>query len=147
IISKPGSALNRFSTGNLETLNYPAIRDDLLKFHSEYYSSNIMNLVLVSKAEIDQLEEIAVTNFSDVQNKDTVLPNLADKMPFDETNLGYLYKVVPNKDLKKLSVSWILPYSENLWRTKPNSYLSHLLGHEGPNSLLSLLIKEGLATK
>lgn len=102
---------------------------------------------MVSKGDIDQLEEIAVANFSDVPNKNTILPSLADQLPFDETNLGYLYKMVPNKDIKKLSISWILPLSEHLWRSKPNGYLTHLLGHEGPNSLLSLLIKEGLGTK
>jgi len=28
---------------------------------------------------------------------------------------------------------------------RPDNYISHLLGHEGENSLLSKLIKEGLA--
>ena len=32
-IVKPGSILNRFSTGSHETLNYEGIRNDLLKFH------------------------------------------------------------------------------------------------------------------
>lgn len=34
IISKKGSVLNRFSTGSIDTLNIPTIREDLLKFHS-----------------------------------------------------------------------------------------------------------------
>ena len=38
-----------------------------------------------------------------------------------------------------------MPYSEHLWRAKPSSYISHLVGHEGPNSLLSHLIRNGLA--
>lgn len=42
-------------------------------------------------------------------------------------------------------IHWNLPFSEKLWRQKPMSYISHLIGHEGPNSLLSHLIKEGLA--
>lgn len=42
---------------------------------------------------------------------------------------------------------WNLPEStKTLWREKPNSYISNLIGHEGPNSLLSQLISEGLAT-
>ena len=32
-----------------------------------------------------------------------------------------------------------------MWKSKPNSYITHVLGDEGKNSLLSYLIKEGLA--
>lgn len=71
IIAKPGSPLNRFSTGGLETLKIPTIREDLLKFHAEHYSSNIMSLVMVGKQELSELEELAVSNFSDVPNKNT----------------------------------------------------------------------------
>lgn len=40
---------------------------------------------------------------------------------------------------------WILPNQEEHYKNSPGSYFAHLLGHEGPGSLLSLLIKEGLA--
>ena len=52
---------------------------------------------------------------------------------------------MPNKDIKSLIVTWILPYSRNKWKQKPNDYLSHVMGHEGKNSLLSYLIQLGLA--
>ncbi len=32
------------------------------------------------------------------------------------------------------------------WESKVNNYLTHVLGHEGPNSLLSELAKEGFAS-
>jgi insulysin len=51
-----GSILNRFSTGGLETLKIPSIREDLLKFHADYYSSNIMSLVIVGKHSLEDLE-------------------------------------------------------------------------------------------
>lgn len=68
-----------------------------------------------------------------------------DEVCFDESNLGTVYKIVPNKDIKALTVTWILPYSRNRYKEKSNEYLSHVLGHEGEKSLLSYLIKEGLA--
>lgn len=43
--SNPDSYLNLFATGSIDTLNHPTIRDDLLKFHKNWYSSNIMKLV------------------------------------------------------------------------------------------------------
>jgi insulysin len=60
--------------------------------------------------------------------------------------MGHVFKVVPNKNIKRLKVLWNLPASKHLFNEKPNIYISHLIGHEGPNSLLSQLIKEGLAT-
>ena len=32
-----------------------------------------------------------------------------------------------------------------MYKSKPLTYFGHLFGHEGPNSLLSYLIAEGLA--
>jgi insulysin len=39
-----------------------------------------------------------------------------------------------------------LPDQRGNWKSKPLSYISHLVGHEGKNSLLSELIKQDLAT-
>jgi insulysin len=38
-----------------------------------------------------------------------------------------------------------LENTEKHYKSNPLKYISHLIGHEGPNSLLSLLIDEGLA--
>jgi insulysin len=44
----------------LDTLNgTPGARDDLLKFHEKYYSSNIMSLVILSKYPIETMEKWA----------------------------------------------------------------------------------------
>jgi len=40
----------------------------------------------------------------------------------------------------------MLPETLSKNKTKPVNYLSHVIGHEGPNSLLSTLISEGLAS-
>lgn len=40
---------------------------------------------------------------------------------------------------------WMLPNQEAHYRNSPGEYISFLIGHEGENSLLSLLIREGLA--
>jgi insulysin len=68
-IVRQGSILNRFSTGGLETLKIPTIREDLLAFHEKYYSSNIMSLVMVGRHSLEDLERMAVENFSEIVNK------------------------------------------------------------------------------
>ncbi len=56
-----------------------------------------------------------------------------------------MIKFVPVKDKDILTFIWYLPYCEKLFKTKPLNFISSLVGHEGPNSLLSFLIKEDLA--
>jgi insulysin len=74
------------------------------------------------------------------------LADFSKEVVYDASSLGQLVKAVPNKNLKQLRILWNLPSSSLMWNSKPNSYISHCLGHEGPNSLLSQLIKESLAT-
>ncbi len=101
---------------------------------------------MVGNHSLDDLEKLAVDNFSEVVNKDVKLKDFSSELVYDETSEGHIFKVVPNKNIKRLRLLWNLPPSKNLWRKKPNFYLSSVIGHEGPNSLLSHFIREGLAS-
>ncbi|KAL4508543.1 hypothetical protein ABPG72_003847 [Tetrahymena utriculariae] len=136
----------KFATGNLQTLSHPTIRNDLIQFYNKYYSANLMRLVIYSNKNIDQMENWAQSYFSDIPNHDLLPPSFKD-LPFTQENLANLWKVVPIKDIHQLSVKWILPDMRKYYKNNPASYLSHLLGHEGENSLLSILIKNGLAVE
>lgn len=46
-VAIPGSPINRFTSGNLETLGRPNILETLKTYFEENHSSNIMSLVLV----------------------------------------------------------------------------------------------------
>ena len=140
------SLLNRFNCGNAETLQQEGIRDVLLAFHKKWYSSNIMKLVVSGKHSLAQLEEWVVKMFSGVENKDVVAPDLSQpKMPFTQENLATIQRMQPIQDKDKLIMYWILPYCEAEYKSQPLRYMSHLFGHEGENSLLSYLTKEGYA--
>ena len=66
---------------------------------------------------------------------------------YDETALGHFVKIVPIKDLRSLSISWPqLPDTRHLWDSNPLGYISHVIGHEGQNSLLSTLVKRDLVS-
>lgn len=145
-IAVPGSRLNRFSTGNLETLQIDGILDELRKYYDKFYSANVMSLVLVSRASLDELEELVKKNFADVVDKDLPFHDFSGETVFNrEHSFGRIFKVVPEKQLKNLTLKWQLPGRVCGDSKKSTRYLSHLIGHEGPNSLLSELIKEGLA--
>ena len=139
--------MNRFNCGNSETLSQPGIRESLLKFHEEWYSSNIMKLTVSGRHDIDELEKWVVEKFSPIEDKQVELPDLGKPEPFSADRLGKLVRFVPVKDKDILTVLWILPYVQEDFRAQPLGYYSFLFGHEGENSLLSYLKSEGLANE
>jgi len=73
------------------------------------------------------------------------VPDLAETAPYPQEKLSKVVKMVPVKDKDELIMYWILPYFQDDLKGRPLSYFSHLIGHEGENSLLSYLISEDLA--
>lgn len=129
----------------MKSLSQPGMRDSLIAFHKKWYSSNIMVLTVSSKHSLTDLEKWATEKFSPVVNKEVVIPDLGSPAPFPAETQSKLIKFVPVKDEDKLTLFWQLPYVHGDHESKPMTYLSHLIGHEGENSLLSYLISEGLA--
>ena len=93
--SHEDSYFNTFTTGNLETLQKPGIREALLKFHEDWYSANIMALTVSSNLGVDKLEELVKEYFSEVENKNVIVPDLSEPKPFTAENLGYFTRYVP----------------------------------------------------
>ena len=48
IISKDGSMINKFSTGNLESLQKPNVREEMIKFYKKYYISSNIKISTIS---------------------------------------------------------------------------------------------------
>jgi len=143
--SKEGHIYNRFGTGTKDTLGQPTIRKDLLDFHEKYYSANIMKAVIYGKESLDTLESWAKEYFNPIKNSNVVIPKVTD-IPFEPEQLGTFWNVFPVKDKDTLDFTWIMEDFDPYYKNNPIKYISHLLGHEGPNSLLSYLMDEGLAT-
>ena len=173
--SNPAHPFHKFGTGSLSTLrdqpeglvaltlrsdpggdggvrlsmrpqHKPAVRvrDTLFRFHGEHYSANCMRLVVLGREPLDTLQEWVVPLFRGVPNKDRPTP-VWRTLAFGPEQTGREFKVVPVRDLRTLSVVWPLPSLRPLWRSKPHRLISHLLGHEGEGSLLSLLKQKGWA--
>ncbi|GBB86466.1 hypothetical protein RclHR1_01290010 [Rhizophagus clarus] len=147
-LSNPNHPYSRFGVGNLETLKENPIkqglniRDELIKFHEKYYSANIMKLVVLGRESLDQLTQWVVEKFSTIKNKSIPVPTF-DGHPLTENELSRQVFAKPVKDLRRLKMKFPFPDLRSLYRFKPASYLSHLIGHEGSGSLLTLLKKKG----
>ena len=73
------------------------------------------------------------------------LPKYDEIKPYDETNLKYMYKVVPVKDANVLQLEWYFPFVEDYY-FELGAYFGQALGHEGPNTLASSLNKDNLCS-
>lgn len=142
---------NGFSTGNKTTLgDIPLekglnVRDELIKFHSENYSANIMCLSILSNESLDQMTEWTVEMFSDVENKSLPKP-VYSSSPFNSPRyLDKIYKIKPITDLRNLQITFPIPSTTQYWEYLPTRYLSHLIGHESRGSLLYLFKQKGWA--
>ncbi|KAF4527050.1 hypothetical protein B566_EDAN001599 [Ephemera danica] len=146
--SKPDHPYSKFGTGNRKTLETDPKskginpREQLLKFHDTWYSSNIMSLSILGKEDLDTLQSMAEELFSGVCNKQVVAPEWPDH-PFGPEQLRLRGLVVPVKDLRSLNLTFPIPDLRKQYKTAPERYLSHLLGHEAPGSLLSALKTRG----
>ena len=75
LLTKKDHPINRFNIGNLKTLwEIPKlkniiIRDEIVKFYKEYYSSDIMTLTVLGKESIDELSNKIIEFFSDIPKR------------------------------------------------------------------------------
>ncbi|KAJ1521592.1 hypothetical protein ONE63_003243 [Megalurothrips usitatus] len=148
-LSKKGHPYSKFGTGNTITLvDRPkemgiSVRDALLKFHSEWYSSNIMSLVVVGRENLDELEAMVVENFSQVKCRSNVEPPSWPEHPYGPEQLKKKLSVVPIKDQRNLVILFPIPDLSKHYKASPAGHLAHLIGHEGPGSILSALRARG----
>ncbi|KAI7866288.1 Metalloenzyme, LuxS/M16 peptidase-like protein [Spinellus fusiger] len=149
-LSNPDHPYCHFGTGNMETLfesprrKGQDIRSELLKFHDTYYSANIMKLCILGRESLDVLTEWAVEKFKGVKNKSIQVPSFPS-YPLTQNELMKQIFVKPVKDVRSLEMTFPFPDQRPLYTVQPGCYLSHLLGHEGTGSILSLLKKHGWA--
>ncbi|KAF7722305.1 Insulinase (Peptidase M16) [Apophysomyces ossiformis] len=150
-LSHPEHPWRHFGTGNLETLMHNPkrlgldIREELLKFHETYYSANLMKLCVLGQESLDQLTAWVVEKFSDVPNKDLKVP-MSKGHPLSPSELMTQIFIKSIKDNRTIDITFPFPDQTPYFKSRPAHYISHLIGHEGPGSILSHLKRKGWAT-
>ncbi|KXS93872.1 hypothetical protein AC578_9026 [Pseudocercospora eumusae] len=147
--SSPHHPYHLFATGNYDILHDKPIergvkiRDEFIKFYQKQYSANRMKLAVLGRESLDELQAWTEELFSAVPNKD--LPKLRwDGIPVQtEKELGTQIFAKPVMDQRTMEISFPYPDEEHLYESQPARYISHLVGHEGPGSLLAYLKAKG----
>ncbi|CAK7567937.1 MAG: hypothetical protein SEPTF4163_005915 [Sporothrix epigloea] len=150
-LSNPKHPFCHFSTGNLEVLKIEPearginVRQKFMEFHDKHYSANQMKLVVLGREPLDTLQEWTLELFSAIPNKQ-LPPNVwSDQVPYNPEHLGLQTFVKPVMDSRDLTLRFPCPDETLLFDSQPSRYVSHLIGHEGPGSIMSYIKAKGWA--
>ena len=140
-------------------------RDDLIQFWEDNYQTPKMKLCVVGRAGLDELQKTLEETFGDIKPPSDKWLERNPPVAKDETKLfpseharydvsvfdadeflGVIREVVPVVESRIIKLQFATPPfdDETLSDIRPYRVLSHLLGHESPGSLHSLLNEEGL---
>lgn len=150
-LSNPNHPYCHFSTGNFEVLKtLPEsrgvnVRDKFMEFHEKHYSANRMKLVVLGRESLDVLERWVAEFFSTVPNKNLPQNRWEDEVPFRESELGMQIFAKPVMDSRELNLYFPFLDEEMMFESQPSRYVSHLIGHEGPGSIMAYIKSKGWA--
>ncbi|TQS32419.1 hypothetical protein Golomagni_07264, partial [Golovinomyces magnicellulatus] len=150
-LANPKHPFCHFSTGNFEILKtIPEaaginVRDKFIEFHAKHYSANRMKLVVLGRESLDVLQKWVVEYFSDVVNKNLPLNRWTEETPFRKNDLGIQWFAKPVMDSRELNLTFPALDDDALYESQPSRYISHLIGHEGPGSIMAYVKSKGWA--
>ncbi|KAF2646871.1 hypothetical protein P280DRAFT_387619 [Massarina eburnea CBS 473.64] len=150
-LSNPEHPYNHFSTGSWTTLHDEPIargvqiRDKFMDFHAQHYSANRMKLVVLGRESLDTLEEWVEEIYSQIPNKDLPRKRWDDIPIYTDKELLIQTFARPVFETRSLDISFLYRDEEEFYESHPSRYLSHLIGHEGPGSILAYIKAMGWA--
>ncbi|WP_371186089.1 insulinase family protein [Thalassotalea maritima] len=137
----PQHPFSKFSVGNNDTLadrQQHNLREQVIAFFNEHYRADRMTLVLEGPQSLEHLANLAEHHFAAIKPGDSLKPRIETPL-YRRQDLALNVYIKPEKDDKKLLLSFALPGIDKDYKSKPASYIAYLLGHEGPGSILSVL--------
>lgn len=149
-----GHPYRKFSCGNIKSLvedvkraGGKTLREQLLQHHEEHYSAERMSLVLLGAEPLDTLAAWIEELFGPVPGGRGPRPSIsAAGFPYPTGEPPVLHRIPAVREVHCVTVSFQLPPMDDLYESKPYSYVSHLIGHESGGSLLSALKEKGIAS-
>lgn len=107
---------SKFSTGSTKTLvDYPtrygiSIRSEVVAFHEQWYrSGNLMNLAVMGKSSLDELEQMVRNSFvARIENRKIEIPPWGDDVYLSDQMMTKTF-IVPVMDVRSMTLSFQTP--------------------------------------
>ena len=146
-VMNPEHAWSRFAVGDLRSLSNTddqSIRDALIDLYYQYYSANLMSLVVSGPQSLDELQELVEMRFSEIANFNATA--FADEVPlFTAATLPLELEIETLRQQRSVSLLFPIDPVREHWRSKPLYFIASLMGYEGEGSLFSILKEAELA--
>jgi insulysin len=130
--------INKFYTGNKETLDVENIREALIDFHNDYYKNELFNICIISNLNINRQKEMVSKYFSiNINNNNkSKIPNMNIKNIKNIYNPNMNYHIIPVNNIHQILYCFTFKNNENFF-----DLLIYNLGSKNKNSLFSYIKK------
>lgn len=143
ITCKKGLPITQLHHGNIASLKDVG-RTQLLDFFKLNYSSDLMKLAFYSRLDLNQMEELVNTFFSDIKRVKTCKNEIQGPV-FDDDNLPELIRIKSVNKQRSFRLCFEIPSLYKYYRSKPNWIITFLLNTTRRGSLAGYLKEQGLA--
>lgn len=144
----PQHPFSKFSVGNAEVFNRHTteeLKHELEAFHQKHYRIQNMRFCLVAPLDLDELETLALSLFDELPKELSEDSVITDPL-YTNQQVSTQIELKPLKPSYRIIVTFALDDLHPMYRSKPESLISHMLGYEGDGSLLSYFKKKEWAT-
>jgi insulysin len=144
----PAHPFSKFSVGNAQTLRaveIKALKKQLREFHQRHYVAKNICLCVVSNIPLLDCQKVVAEQFAVLSSKKEPARKAYPALYLPE-QLAVKISIRPITEARRLIVTFALPDIQPMYRTKPTSLLSHLLGDEGSGSLLDYFKQQNWAS-
>ena len=150
-VADPESKFSNFNIGSSESLvktpqaNKVDIVQRVKDYYNNYYSANLMTLVLVDNRPVDEIEDLARKVFNNIPNKKRDELSYADfPKPFTGQFTNKLVQYVQLDPIKSLKFIFSVDSTRKHLFLKPYDYLTQLVLNRGKGSLFEVLKDQSL---
>ena len=137
----PEHPLARFNIGSLETLGDGSL-EALKAFFKAHYSADQMALAALSNESLDDLQAWVAPLFEGIADRQRGAAPVTTP-PYPAAGLPATLRIQPQKEIRSASYEFPVPSTRPHYRTKPERYITNLLGHEGEGGLYAALKERG----
>lgn len=124
-LANPNHPYSKFSTGNVNTLkDFPSrygidVRAELVEFHKQWYcSGNLMNIAVIGKNSLDELEEMVRNHFLDgIENKCVEMPLWEDEVYMKDQMMTKTF-IEPVMDVRSMTLSFPTPDLKHYYQSR-----------------------------
>lgn len=129
------SIVNTFVTGSLNSLQKPDIRDQLIKFYNQYYTTNNISISIASSKSTKQIYKIIEKTFGHITKSLVSKNSLIITKPFLTENKAKTFHLKSVANIYEISWIWEIPYQESFLDSKDFNILEMMITNKSDKSI------------